>query len=113
MSAQRHILIVDDEPDIRDLLRRVLGGGRCAVETAGSGAEALTLLAADTFDLIVTDNLMPGMSGVVLAKEVKARFPALPVVMFSSNPPAEPEASLDLVLLKPEGLSDLIDRVSC
>lgn len=90
----------------------MLGVGRCAVETAGSGAEALALLGADTFDLIVTDNFMPGMSGVALARAVKARFPALPVVMFSSSPPAEPDASLDLVLLKPEGLSDLIERAT-
>lgn len=60
------ILVVDDEPDIRAYLARILAtditGAR--VRTAGNGAEALALLAERSADLVLSDQRMPGMSGV-------------------------------------------------
>jgi len=65
------ILIVDDEPYITELLARwfTIEGFRCV--TASSGEEALGLLAAETFDLVVSDISMPGMTGIDLLKTIR------------------------------------------
>jgi two-component system response regulator FlrC len=63
------VLIIDDEEQIRDLLVAVLGGSyQC--RTADSAEEALTALAAATFDLVISDIDMGGMSGLELVPRV-------------------------------------------
>jgi PAS domain S-box-containing protein len=80
----RRVLLVEDEVVLRmsttDMLER-LG---CFVSGVGSGEQALELLAnGGTFDLLLTDLGLPGMSGEELASEVRRQFPALPVVIAS------------------------------
>ncbi|MBA4062984.1 MAG: two-component system response regulator [Isosphaera sp.] len=73
----RRVLFVDDEPNVRDGLRRLLRPLRAEwdMRFAGGGAEALTLMAADPADVLVTDMRMPGMDGDELLAEVRRRHP--------------------------------------
>ena len=73
----RKILFVDDEPPVLDGLLRMLRPRRHEWEVAGanSGLAALEKLSAQPFDIVVTDMRMPGMDGVQLLTEVRARYP--------------------------------------
>lgn len=75
------ILIVDDEPDIRRLLKRYLASDGYSCATAGSAMEALELLAVEPFHLLVSDIMMPAMSGIELLSEVRSLYPELAVIM--------------------------------
>ena len=71
------MLVVDDEPEIADLLRELLEGAGYDVVTAESGAVALALLDEASFDAMVSDLHMPDVDGAALWREIKARWPAL------------------------------------
>jgi two-component system cell cycle response regulator len=79
MAASR-ILVVDDERFFRDLFQEMLTARGHQVRVAPSGDEALRLLAGDRFDLLVTDLVMPGLDGIALVKEARARDPELEAV---------------------------------
>jgi response regulator RpfG family c-di-GMP phosphodiesterase len=69
------VLCVDDEPNILSALRRTLRTGGWRVLTAGSGAEALQMLATEAVDIVISDMRMPEMDGAVLLEQVHARWP--------------------------------------
>ena len=71
------------------------------MEVVPGAEEALAHLEKGPFDLVITDNQMSGMLGTELALAIKSRWPELPVMMFSAQPPARPMGCLDLVLSKP------------
>ena len=66
------ILAVDDEPDARELVRRLLGGCEAIVRTAGSAAEALAMIRVEAPDVLVSDIGMPGQDGYALIRQVRA-----------------------------------------
>jgi len=76
-SLQTRVLVVDDEPELADVMRQLLEGAGYEVATAESGAVALQLLATARFDAIVSDLRMPDMDGAVLWHKVSARHPSL------------------------------------
>ena len=78
------ILVVDDQETHRDLCRSALVGAGFTVETAASGAEALAQLRAGAFGLVITDQLMPGMSGLDLLREIRRLHPRLPVIIVTA-----------------------------
>ena len=71
------ILVVDDEPLVAQMLQAVLAADGHQVETAGDGVQALDLLRARTFDLVLSDLRMPGLDGPGLYREVERSHPAL------------------------------------
>ena len=71
------VLVVEDEPDIRELLRDVLAAAGLMVETAESGREALNRLEQTTYDVILSDLRMPDLDGPGLFRMLAARDPAL------------------------------------
>jgi CheY-like chemotaxis protein len=83
------------------------------VITASSAKEALELLERQSFDLVLTDQMMPGMSGIELTKLIKARSPDLPVIIVSgvNELPAE-IAYADLFISKIEGPTALFEGVA-
>ena len=85
MSDPRRILVVDDQDDIREMARLVLTGAGYEVVTASSGREALRLVRAAPFHLVLLDINMPEMDGWATLRLLKAdeAFDALPVAMFS------------------------------
>jgi len=69
------VLCVDDEPGVLNALRRSLSKERCEVITAGSPDEALAWLKEVTVHLVITDQRMPGMTGIQLLDQVRKRSP--------------------------------------
>lgn len=81
MNALRKVLVVDDDPVVGQSFNRVLSGKGYAVITAANGEEALAKLKAEQYDLVYTDLRMPGMNGLEVAEQVKAKQPWTPVVI--------------------------------
>ena len=78
------LLVVDDEPTQREMLSGILERAGYRVETAAGGREALEALERDAFDLLLTDQKMPGMDGLALLDRVQAMRPDLPVVLMTA-----------------------------
>ena len=83
MTALRKVLVVDDDPVVRKSFQRVLSGKGYAVITAQNGEEALRKLSEEKYDVVYTDIRMPGMNGLEVAEQVKARRPWTPVVIIT------------------------------
>ncbi|NVO04504.1 MAG: response regulator [Rhodoferax sp.] len=82
MTALRKVLVVDDDPVVGKSFHRVLSQDKgYVVITAHNAAEALERMRDQAYDLIVTDIKMPGMDGVELAEQVRAKQPWTPVVI--------------------------------
>lgn len=77
------LLIVDDEAEIRELLRRHFRYAGHEVETAGNGVEALERLARVRTDVVVSDIQMPEMDGVELLRRVRQEYPMTRVIMIT------------------------------
>ena len=78
------ILIVDDEPSIRHLLRNVFLDEQFQVETAGSTGEALSRLEETSFDVAIVDLLLPGPNGLILAESIRMLDPGTPVILITA-----------------------------
>ena len=74
-ARQRTLLIVDDEENVVSSLRRLLRGAGYRILTAASGAEGLARLAEHDVDVIVSDQRMPGMTGVEMLQQAKVLYP--------------------------------------
>jgi two-component system NtrC family sensor kinase len=74
-TSQRTILVVDDEAEIREALAEILTGAQHRVVTASSGREALARMAAEHYDVILTDIRMPDLDGRALYEEIERRWP--------------------------------------
>lgn len=106
------ILCVDDEAIPLTLRKSVLEKLGYTVLPAASGAEALQVLEAQPVDLVLTDLLMPGLSGTDLAREVKRRRPEIPVVLFSGvNEIPEDAGFADLFISKVEGPVSMCEKL--
>jgi DNA-binding NtrC family response regulator len=77
------ILIVDDEAGIRELLAQFLPQDGHSVQTAGSGFEAMWTCAAQPFDLVISDVVMPGMDGHHLARWLALNHPATQMALMT------------------------------
>src|SRR5581483_9659418 len=82
--SKRRVLIVDDEPGVRMAVSMALKDLYEPVAVA-SGAEALEALAAGPVDVVLLDIVMPGMDGMQVLEEIRARWPQLPVVMLTAT----------------------------
>ena len=89
------ILCVDDSEDILLICRTMLEASGYRVFTATSGQQALELLQLHSVDAAVIDNMMPGMSGLELAREIKRAAAGIRVIMFSST--GQPDDSFPFV----------------
>jgi CheY-like chemotaxis protein len=98
------ILCVDDESNPLVLRKLVLEKSGYEVITARSGKEALQVTGSRDVDLVLSDHLMPGMSGAELAQELKAQYPELPVILISGVNDIPPGAgAADAFVSKVEG----------
>ncbi|HBH04166.1 MAG TPA: response regulator [Candidatus Rokubacteria bacterium] len=79
------ILVVDDEPDICELLREILEGAGHEVRVASEGAGALRALREHPADLLITDIFMPGKEGLETIMEIRRDFPQVRVVAMSGG----------------------------
>ncbi|MCU1312810.1 MAG: response regulator receiver protein [Acidobacteriaceae bacterium] len=107
------ILCVDDEENALILRRLVLEKSGFEVLTANSAREAQEVLATRSVDLILSDQLMPGITGTELARTVKARYPQIPFVLVSGvNEMPEGIELTDMFISKLEGPVILIQKIT-
>jgi len=83
-ESASHILIVEDDAKVRLLLRRCFEGEGYRVSEAGSGAEAVKLLDAGSFDLVTLDLNLPDGDGLTIGREIRARS-AVPIIMVTGK----------------------------
>lgn len=114
------ILVVDDEPSILHLARRILEGAGYQVQTASSGEAALEAITSASPRLVITDLKMPGMSGIELMRKVRAQRPEIDFILFTAFATVEnaveamKEGAIDYLvkpLKDPEELKISVERV--
>jgi CheY-like chemotaxis protein len=79
----RHLLVVDDDPEFRALVRTLLAGSEYSVSEAADGDAALRLLERQPFDVIVIDMVMPEREGLETVEAVRQRYPECRIVATS------------------------------
>lgn len=98
------VLVVDDEPDVRELLCEEIDLLGYSTISAASGRQALEKLASEAVDVVVSDVRMPDGDGLFLLKELRAKF-RIPVILISGFTDLTPASGFDLgavaVLAKP------------
>jgi two-component system cell cycle sensor histidine kinase/response regulator CckA len=111
------ILVVDDEEDVRDLVREILRSAGFDTLPAHHGEEALKLLQAHPdVDLVLTDVMMPRYDGAMLARRIAVDWPGLPVI-FMTGYPAETLKALGMLppgeppIEKPFPIQELVRKV--
>jgi two-component system, OmpR family, response regulator MprA len=115
MTSSR-LLVVDDDPDVRDSLSRALRYAGYQVITAVHGGEALDAVARSPVDLIVLDVLMPIMDGFEACRRLRERGDATPVLVLTARDAVDDrvtglDAGADDYLVKPFALGELQARV--
>jgi len=110
------VLVVDDEPLICRLNTDILAGAGYQVDIAENGAAAWDALQRKDYDLLVTDNQMPKLSGVDLVTKVRTAGMVLPVIMATATLPEEKFTQHTwlypfVMMLKPYSLAELLGTV--
>jgi DNA-binding response OmpR family regulator len=117
-SVSLNILAVEDETAVAQLLALVLGGPNCKVATASDGKKALAKIAAakNPFDVVITDHLMPRVSGLELVRALRAKKFGGKVVVLSGhlaedNIKAYEELGVDMMISKPFDVNELRETI--
>lgn len=115
MAHSPHILVVDDDKEIRDLLSRYLRGHGFRVDVAADGQDMRRLLASARIDLVILDRVMPGKDGFTLCRELRAvsRVPIILLTLLASETDRVVglELGADDYLAKPFNPQELLARI--
>ena len=119
VELARRILVVEDEEPIRELMDAVLTRAGYRVTTADNGLEGWEVFRRGSFDLVLTDLIMPGMKGSVLAEKIKRLSPEIPIAMVTGSDLEEAKSQVkqgvvDRILPKPftlQGLEALVEEL--
>jgi DNA-binding response OmpR family regulator len=118
-GAQRHVLLVEDEVSIRELVTLHLTLAGFEVTGVGDGTRALHLLRSTAYDLLVLDVLLPGIDGITLCRAVRSDSAnrATPILMLTARDSESDkvlglESGADDYLTKPFGVRELLARVA-
>ncbi|MSU21750.1 MAG: response regulator [Pedosphaera sp.] len=103
----QRILVVDDEPSVREAIEMLLALDGHQVVTASDGEEAIDKYDPSLFDVVFTDFFMPGIKGDELALAIKQREPVRPVILLTAFPPTTVPSAIDLIVTKPFMLATL------
>ena len=103
------VLLVDDEPAILSVLHWAVQDLGCQVTSAHGGQAALDRLSNESYDILITDLVMPELDGFFLVKMAKKLDPGLKIIVMTGSPELVPYVScrLDGLLVKPFGLKEL------
>jgi DNA-binding NtrC family response regulator len=115
----KKILLVDDESAIRSMVRAVLVQNNRSFAEAANGTEAQALLESESFDLVISDVIMPDCDGIELVMAIRRKLPDIPVVVMSGGGRVNASHYLDLagklgamsVFEKPFNTADLRSKV--
>lgn len=114
-----NILAVEDETAVAQLLALVLGGPDCKVATASNGEKALAKIAAakNPFDVVITDHLMPRVSGLELVRQLRTKKFGGKVVVLSGhlakdNIKAYQQLGVDMMISKPFDVDELRQTIT-
>ena len=115
MSGER-VLVVDDEPAVRQALERALGLAGYAVSSAADGEQALSAVNGTTPDVVLLDVLMPGIDGMEVCRRLRSGGNATPVLMLTARDAVADrveglDAGADDYLVKPFALEELLARM--
>jgi DNA-binding response OmpR family regulator len=80
------ILLVDDEPGIREIVTDVLTGAGFIVDSTGNGTRALKMFRSRKYNLVITDLIHPGLNGAELIGKIRKLKPWHPVILFTASP---------------------------
>jgi two-component system KDP operon response regulator KdpE len=105
MPRKFNVLIVDDEPPLRSVLRTSLSARDFAVEEASSAEQALEIIPQRAFDIVLLDINMPGMGGLEACRRIRALTPHLGIVMVTVR-----DAEKDIVRALEAGADDYITK---
>ncbi|MCD8204042.1 MAG: response regulator transcription factor [Coprobacillus sp.] len=110
------ILVVEDEPEILDLLETILVKNGYKVKRAVDGGEALDLFLDEKFDMVICDEMMPVLSGNDLVKEIRKEDQSIPIIMVTAKGSVyDKEISyglgVDDYMVKPINYDELIMRI--
>ena len=113
-ASPARILVLDDEPMIRHFVARALEGAGYEVVILNPPFGAIELLADTRFDLVITNSMMPAVSGAQLVAQIRREFPDLPVIhMDDQAHPLPPEFPSDVPRLdKPFSNDSLLHEVA-
>lgn len=79
-----HILVVEDDPEMRNLLEKFLARGGYRISVASNGIEALKKMEELPVELVITDMLMPEMGGLRLLEQIRENYPEKKVIMITA-----------------------------
>lgn len=116
MDDVQRILVVDDDPSVRNFLRRGFSLEGYTVQLAASGEEGLTTAEAAPPDLVILDLMMPALDGHQTLSRLRVKSPSLPVLLLSGrDDPEEQErllkAGANAYLVKPVSFAELLAEV--
>ena len=112
----RRILIAEDDDIVRQIISNILADEGYAVNAAADGEQAWEALRQDPYDLLVTDNEMPRLTGIKLIERIRKAGMSLPVIVVSSAFPVDrardyPQLQITAAVPKPFGRLKLLDTV--
>jgi len=110
LNQDSRILLVDDNHVVRDMLVDLVGSLGYRADAAASGAEALALFDRGQYDVVLTDLVMPGMSGWEVLAALRQRDPQVPIIILTGTPAiGDPRAAQPgvAVLRKPIDVTSL------
>ena len=115
VPQRQRILLIDDQPDVRESVSDMLKALGHDVSVASDGRAGLQLVQTESFDVVLTDLRMPGMDGLDVAKRVRTLRPNVPVVLLTGwetfFEDSQPEA-VSVVLPKPPTLHSLSEAIT-
>ena len=111
------VLVIEDNGDLRNLVRLALEGAGHEVLTATQGVEGLAYLNGHAVDAVVTDLFMPEMDGIEVIAQLRRQFPGVKIVAMSGRPGVDylavaKELGAARILRKPFGMDDLLTAVA-
>ena len=111
--AEKRILIADDEEDIRILLAAALKTYDYEVDIVENGLEAINNIYKRSYDLIITDYMMPKMDGLELTKRIRSKYPSTPILIVTGNGPVHDllKSGATFCLKKPFNIFELQNLV--